>query len=319
MTYLITGATGFIGSWVVRSLKKRGFDMVLTDIKPDYSRLEMLVDNPESIPFVAADITQPYAFEKIFEKYDINTVIHLAALQIPNCRENPVKGAMVNVVGFLRLFEAVKKLKTDVKIVYASSVAVYGPQTLYGSGPVNEDVILKPTTHYGAFKVCNELTANAYWVENNIPSVGLRPHTVYGFGRDVGVTADITRALKAAVLGRPFKIRFGGQVDFQYAADVAEAFVLASLAKVRGARVYNIRGDIVGVETIVDLIHNMVPGSKNLVSYDPNPLPIAVNLDDSAFRNEIGHIEKTSIEEGLNETLHIFMKLKERGRLSLED
>jgi nucleoside-diphosphate-sugar epimerase len=125
--------------------------MVLTDIKPDYSRLEMLVDNPESIPFVAADITQPDAFEKIFEKYDIKTVIHLAALQIPNCRENPVKGAMVNVVGFLRLFEAVKKLKTDVKIVYASSVAVYGPQTLYGSGPVNEDVILKPTTHLWCF------------------------------------------------------------------------------------------------------------------------------------------------------------------------
>jgi nucleoside-diphosphate-sugar epimerase len=47
MTHLVTGATGFIGSWVVRSLKKHRFDVVLSDIKRDYSRLEMLIDNPE--------------------------------------------------------------------------------------------------------------------------------------------------------------------------------------------------------------------------------------------------------------------------------
>jgi len=124
MTYLVTGATGFIGSWVVRSLTKRGFEVVLSDIKPDYSRLEMLVDNPRSLTFVEADITQPNVFEKIIEKYDVKTIIHLAALQIPQCKENPVKGAMVNIIGFLHLFEAVKKLNTDIKIVYASSVAV---------------------------------------------------------------------------------------------------------------------------------------------------------------------------------------------------
>jgi nucleoside-diphosphate-sugar epimerase len=135
----------------------------------------MLIDNPEYIPFVEADITQPGVFEKIFEKYNIESVIHLAALQIPQCREGPVRGAMVNVVGFLRLFEAVKKFNTNVKIVYASSAAVYGPPTLYGPGPVSEDVILKPTTHYGALKVCIELTAYAYWVENKITSIGLKP------------------------------------------------------------------------------------------------------------------------------------------------
>jgi nucleoside-diphosphate-sugar epimerase len=226
---------------------------------------------------------------------------------------------MVNAVGFIRLFEAVKKFKTNVKIIYASSAAVYGPPTLYGPGPVSEDVILKPTTHYGAFKVCNELTAYAYWVESKITSIGLRPHTVYGFGRDVGVTADIIRALKAAVLRRPFKIRFGGEIDLQYVADVAEAFVLASLSDVKGAKVYNIRGDVVDIGEIVELIHSLVPESKNLISYNCNPLPIAANLDDSNFRKEVGYVKKTPVKDGLSETLNIFLKLKELGRLSLDD
>ena len=157
-----------------------------------------------------------------------------------------------------------------------------------------------------------------YWLENKITSIGLRPHTVYGFGRDVGVTADITRALKAAVLGRPFTIRFGGQIDLQYAADVAEGFVLASLANIKGAKVYNLKGEVVEVDTVVKLIHKLIPASQNLISYNSTPLPIAANIDDTNFRREIGQIEKTSLEEGFNETLNIFSKLKERNQLTLE-
>jgi len=319
MTVLVTGATGFIGSWVVRSLKRRGIEAVLTDVRRDYSRLGMLVEDAVSIPFVEADITQPDTFEKILREYEVDRVIHLAALQIPQCRADPVRGGVVNVIGFLRLFEAVKKHGSVKNVVYASSAAVYGPPTLYGPGPVGERVILQPATHYGAFKVCNELTANAYWVENGIPSIGLRPHTVYGFGRDVGVTADVTRALKAAVLGRHFRIRFGGMIALQYVADVAEAFVACSLAGLDGARVYNIRGEVVDMSIVVQTIQKLVPEAENLITYDPTPLPLPADFDDTAFRQEIGPIRTTPVNEGLSETLQFFRKLKEEGRLSLEE
>jgi len=319
MTVLVTGATGFIGSWVVRSLKKRGLETVITDVRRDYSRLGMLVEDFMSIPFIEADITQPDTFEKILREYDVDRVIHLAALQIPQCRADPVRGGLVNVIGFLRLFEAVKKHGGVKSVVYASSAAVYGPPTLYGPGLVGERVILQPTTHYGAFKVCNELTANAYWVENKIPSIGLRPHTVYGFGRDVGVTSDVTRALKAAVLGKPFRIRFGGMIALQYAADVAEAFVAASLSGLDGARVYNIRGEVVDMSMVVEMIQKLVPSAENLITYDPTPLPLAADLDDTAFRREVGVIQATPLREGFSETLQFFRKLKQEGRLSLEE
>lgn len=318
VTVLVTGATGFIGSWVVRALHRKNLPFVMSDVRFDSSRLRMLVPDVESLPFVEADLRQPDAFHKIFKEFDVERVIHLAALQIPQCRADPVLGGEINVVGFLRLFEAVKKHGGVKNIVYASSAAVYGSQELYGHEPIPENAMLKPTTHYGAFKVCNELSAYAYWMENKIPSIGIRPHTVYGFGRDVGVTSDVTTALKAAVLRKPFKIRFGGKISLQYAADVAESFVAAAYAKIDGAKVYNISGHVVEVSEIVETIHRMVPGTENLISYVETPLPVAHTLDDTAFRTEISDIKPTPVRQGLEETLEIYRRLNQMGELRLE-
>ena len=143
---------------------------------------------------------------------------------MPLCRQDPARGALVNVVGTANVFEAVKAHRDRVsRVVYFSSGAVFGPPEHYGPGPVTDDSPPRPATHYGVYKVANEETARIYWDEHKIPSMGFRPLSVYGPGRDFGLTADPTLAMKAAVLGRPYQVRWGGATDLIYAEDVAQA------------------------------------------------------------------------------------------------
>ncbi|MCS7146303.1 MAG: NAD(P)-dependent oxidoreductase [Nitrososphaerota archaeon] len=319
MPILVTGACGFIGSWTVRRLLELGEKVVLTDVSSDLSRLRFVVDGAEKLPFVKGDVVEEGFIDMVVERFDVDAIIHLAAFQIPQCRADPVGGALVNVIGTLRVFEAAKRHRDRVRrVVYASSAAVFGPPELYGPGPVSVNVPLRPTTHYGAYKVCNELTANAYWHESGIPSIGLRPQVVYGFGRDVGVTSDASRAVKAAVAQRPYKIRFGGMIDMQYVEDVAHLFAVAATRELEGARVYNVRGDVIRVEELVQIVEE-VTGVRGLLTFEDRPLPIPADLDDSETMHDLGPLKKTSVREGIGRTAEFFRRLMERGELDLSD
>jgi len=110
--------------------------------------------------------------------------VHLAALQVPFCRADPPLGARVNVVGTVNVFEAASKRKLS-HVVYASSIAVFDAAgTLSGH----------PETQYGVYKRDNESTAAVFFAESGVSSIGLRPHTVYGVGRDQGLTSAPTVA-----------------------------------------------------------------------------------------------------------------------------
>ena len=142
------------------------------------------------------------------EERGITHVIHLAALQVPFVRPNPPLGASVNVVGTVVVFEAVRALGPLAgTLTYASSIAAYDPPK-----PGHEhEQRGTPATLYGVFKRANEETAGVYWADHRMPSIGLRPHTVYGLGRDQGVTSAPTKAMLAAAGGTSFQIPYGGR------------------------------------------------------------------------------------------------------------
>ena len=102
------------------------------------------------------------------------------------------------------------------RVAYASSAAVYerDDEVRAGRAP-GEEQAPHPNTHYGVYKLCNEGTARVSFLEHGISSIGLRPLTVYGVGRDQGLTSGPTRAMKAAVIGRAFHIPFSGATDFK--------------------------------------------------------------------------------------------------------
>ena len=210
------------------------------------------------------------------ERVEATHVLHLAGLQTPTCRANPILGATVNVIGTLAIFEAAVALKDQVqRVVYASSAAVHGPAEGEASGPLGDEVRLAPLTHYGAYKVCNELNARVYWLDQGITSVGLRPWTVYGVGRDFGMTSEPTKAIKSVAADRPYRISYGGLQDLQYVGDVADAFLRALSAPFEGADAFNIRGAVVPIETFAATLREVAPArpssSRTATASSPSP------------------------------------------------
>jgi nucleoside-diphosphate-sugar epimerase len=320
-TYFITGAQGCIGSWVVKALAERGDMAVVFDLSDDSRRLRAIVDDDVlgGVRFVVGDITDPSSVLSALEISGAQRVIHLAGLQVPTCKVNPVAGAMVNVVGTINLFEAARK--TGAKgVVYASSAAVYGIND--DDSPLDEGAQCEPSTHYGVFKRANEGTARIFFLDHGVSSVGLRPLTVYGVNRDAGLTSDPTKAMKAAVLGQPFHIRFGGATDFQYVADTAAAFIACSDQTPEGAFVFNLHGDAVSVSEVVDIINRKAGranGDTDLVTFGGPAIPVAASMNDAAIRRVIGDLPATPLERGIEETIKRFSLLRDEGRLDTSD
>jgi len=315
-TYFITGAQGCIGSWIVKALIERGDAAVIFDRSEDKRRLNAIMEpaEVERVRFIPGDITDVSAIRSALETSGAQRVIHLAGLQVPTCQADPVAGAFVNVIGTLNVFESAKAIGIE-RVVYASSAAVFGAAD--AETPVDESAPTEPTTHYGVFKRTNEGNARVYFGSHGLSSVGLRPLTVYGVNRDTGLTSDPTKAMKAAVLGVPFHIRFSGATDFQFVRDTAAAFIACADRAPAGAHVFNLHGETVEVKKIAEVINQNVGGDP--VSFSGVPIPIAPALDDTAIRTVIGGLPTTPLEVGIAETMRRFTELRDAGRLDTSD
>ena len=315
-TYFITGAQGCIGSWIVKALTERGDNPVVFDRSDDSRRLSAIMNDDDlaRVRFITGDITDGAAVLEALSESEATRVIHLAGLQVPTCKADPVTGALVNVAGTLNVFEAARRIGIN-GVVYASSAAVYGMND--DDLALDESAACEPTTHYGVFKRANEGNARVYFLDHGINSVGLRPLTVYGVNRDTGLTSDPTKAMKSTVLGRPFHIRFGGATDFQYVADTAATFIACADNTPAGAHVFNLHGETVTVERIAKFIN--AESNTDLITFGGPPIPIAAAMDDSAIRRLMNDLPSTPLEIGIRETMDRFAALRDAGRLDTSD
>ena len=320
VTTLVTGAFGCIGAWVVRGLLAEGERPVLFDLGDDPWRMRMIVgpDVAGRVTIVRGDIADRDAVTRVVQEHRATRIIHLAAWQVPLCRQDPSRGALINVVGTANVFEAARAAGVP-RVVYASSAGVFGPPALYPPGPIKDDAPPRPATHYGVYKVANEETARVYWEEHRIASSGFRPLTVYGPARDFGVTADPTLAMKAAVLGRPFQIRYGGATDLIYTEDVARALLAAAAATHDGARVYNLHGECARIADVVRLIESSWPAAKGLITHAEASMPFADALDDARYQRDFRPAPATTLADGVKRTLDEFARLAKDGRLDARE
>ncbi len=321
MDVLLTGGYGCIGTWITRNLLRRGDQAWIYDLKEDPRRMRLVMteDEVRQVRFVQGDVTNVGRLRRALEENRITHVVHLAGLQVPVCRADPMLGAKVNVLGTLAVFETGRQLSGQVqRLVYLSSAAVFAPPSSYPPGPLADDVLLRPATHYGVFKCCNEGNARIYFQDHGLSSIGLRPWTVYGVGRDFGMTSEPTKAIKSLALGRPYHITYGGWQDMQFVDDVARICIRCLEAPYSGAKSYNIRGDVVDLPTFHKALCEVEPSARTMITHGDRQISIAYDLDDSALQRDLGPMPKTPLVDGIRQTLKAFRQLHAEGRLDSE-
>lgn len=244
MKILITGAAGFIGSYLSASLLKRGDEVVgydcindYYDVQLKYDRLTLLgIDVHEIIKgslvysnkypnfsFVQANLEDKDFLLSLFKKEQFDIVVNLAAQAgVRYSLINPDSYIQSNIVGFLNLLECCRNYSVK-HLVYASSSSVYG---LNGKTPFSvHDSIAHPVSLYAATKKSNELMAHTYSHLYQIPTTGLRFFTVYGpYGRP-----DMSPSLFAHAIykGEALKVFNYGKMrrDFTYIDDIVSGVV----------------------------------------------------------------------------------------------
>ena len=325
--YLVTGGQGFVGGYVIRRLQQEGVkDIVMMDLKPSDSNsvnfpvIDQILHSREGITPVYGDISNTEFVEGIIKTHQPDYIIHLAGLQIPTCRVSPILGAQVNVIGTLNVFESVlRHSKSKTKCIsYASSVGIMGPGSDYpDQHSLLDDEKHDPRTHYGVFKTANSGNAKIYYLDHGIKSIGLRPASVYGVGREIGLTSSPQKAIKYLFMkqnamndpsftkadNNKFDIMFKGKTSFNYVQDIADSFIQSVRACPDGAPSCNIKGEVLDIEQFLDKVERQwnrmyAAGKKGLGEQvrmkdyvqvkGKVELPFAVEYDESGLDKVLG-------------------------------
>lgn len=320
-TYLITGAAGFIGSFLSMRLLEEGCKVIgidnindYYDVNLKYARLDKLKPY-DKFTFLKGDISDKDMIMNIFSEYKPNVVVNLAAQAgVRYSIENPDVYIQSNIIGFYNILEACRYNKVD-HLVYASSSSVYGSNKKV---PFEEnDFVDQPVSLYAATKKSNELMAHTYSHLYKIPATGLRFFTVYGpMGRpDMAYFSFANKYFN----GESIRIFNNGDFehdlyrDFTYIDDIVEGIVRLlnnpplSIKNVP-SKVYNIGNNnpeklmvfIRALENALsDALGRKVQFEKVFEPMKPGDVPATYASTDLLYE-VVGFKPKTSIVEGLS-------------------
>jgi len=310
---LVTGGTGFIGSYVAKDLVEHGHDVVAYDLSTDERILEK-VGVADDVETRRGDVTDSTDVVNAVAQTDATHIVHLAALLTNTAEENPRAALKVNVEGTSNVFEAARTLDDQVeRVAWASSAAIYAPPSNYADGDdwwVTEDDLTYPDTLYGATKEYNEHQARVYREEYGVSDVALRPTVAYGPYRETGGSAFLANIIEKPALGEPFEVDYGTEeIDWQHVADIAQSFRLATFADEDdlSQRVYNVRGQLASVREAAETVESIMPDADITVN-DDGELPWTQRLDMTAIQEDLGYDPEYDLETGFRSYINTLRK-----------
>ncbi|MBI4342983.1 MAG: GDP-mannose 4,6-dehydratase [Candidatus Omnitrophica bacterium] len=221
---LVTGATGFVGTWLAKALLDSGAQVVCLVRDADPNALFIRGGIDEQVTIVAGSLQDYFLLERALKQYEIDTVFHLAAEAIvPNAIVSPLSTFESNIRGTWQLLEAVRRTPTVTRTVVASSDKAYGAQPRL---PYTEEDPLRGRHPYDASKSCADLLAQAYASTYEL-AVGItRCANIYGPG-DINWSRLIPGTIRSILRRERPVIRSDGKStrDYLYIADAVEAYL----------------------------------------------------------------------------------------------
>lgn len=328
MTYLVTGAAGFIGSYTALALLRAGHSVIGLDSVNDYYSIALKEERLAAIELESREgpegrwtmyrglLEDVPLVSRIFSRHRIDRVIHLAAQAgVRYSMTNPRAYASSNVAGFLNILEACRESRVG-HLAFASSSSVYGSNS---KTPFSEtDPVDHPVSLYAATKRANELMAHSYSNLYGLPVTGMRFFTVYGpMGRPDMAYFKFADAIMS---GKPIDVYNNGDLlrDFTYIDDVVKAVLMISDRVPAGDplfdranprldrsdspfRIYNIGNEHPEpLERFISVLEEKL-GAKAVKNYLPMQSGdvYATAADTSALWDDFGWKPSTALEIGL--------------------
>ena len=304
MKTLITGAAGFIGYHLTKSLLDDGFEVMGLDSLDNYyspkiknDRIKLL-DDYSCFKFKKVDISDMSSLSNIFNSFTPQRVINLAAQ--PNGRysaKNPHLYINSNFIGFINVIDLCNKFNVE-GLIYASSSSVYGDQATQPSDVT--DKADKPLTLYGVSKRTNELIAYSYSNLHNLNTTGLRYFTVYGpwYRPDMAISIFTKKILA----GEPIPVFNSGNMkrDFTYIDDIVDG-TKAAIKNNYSYEIFNLGNG--KSEKLFDMIKVIENELNKKAIIDLQPMQMGDMLENYAnirySKQKLGYAPKITIQKGI--------------------
>jgi nucleoside-diphosphate-sugar epimerase len=298
---LVFGGSGWIGGAVCRTLTRRGLTVVVGDLR----------DPGDGNAFVPVDVADPGQVLDACRVVAPAAVVNLAYLLAPATEADIPRAQRINLDGMVNVFEGCRQARIQ-RCVFASSIAVYGDQSLFGHRLVTEDDRGWPAMLYGWHKLLNEASAACFERDHGVESVALRLSTAFGPG-PATINHDLNELIADVAAGGRVESRLPAATELNliHVDDAGDAFAVLATAPTVRHRVYNSGGEHVTLQELSERLVALRPGA-DVVFVDSNrpPIPRVTRVDWSRLKSEFGLTRpplERRLAEGLDAALRVQM------------